>query len=207
MNNDVRNEINNTVENENCIICGRGCSKNELKCGRGRAYFESLNAGEISEEKMTELKEKSRAHAKRHEEFKKMSREERLMFLVGKCGSILNNKHCGHNGQGMILKVLADRETITQSELQNIVDVKSGSLSEILAKMEEHDFITREKDENDKRKTNISITEKGKEAVNLKKEQRLKSSQELFQNISEEEKEQLESILLKLFREWKKGGK
>lgn len=205
MTNDVKNEIHNTTEK--CLICGRGCSQNELKCGRGRAYFEALGAGEISEEKMMQLKEKAREHARRHEELKKMTIEERLMFLLGKCGSMLNSKHCGHNGKGMILKVLAERETITQSEIQNIIEIQSGSLSEILSKMEDQDLIVRAKDESDKRKTNIVITEKGKETVNANKEARQKSSQELFQHLSEDEMEQLENILLKLFRKWKREGK
>ena len=95
--NDIKNETNNVTEK--CLMCGRGCSQNELKCGRGRAYFEALNAGEISEEKLAQLKEKSREHARRHEEFKKMPREERVMFLLEKCVSMLNSKHWGHNAK------------------------------------------------------------------------------------------------------------
>ena len=107
----------------------------------------------------------------------------------------------------MILKILAERETITQSEIQNLIEIKSGSLSEILSKMEDQNLIIKSKDESDKRKTNIVITEQGKETVNEKKEECKKSSQELFQHLSEDEMEQLENILLKSFRRWKKDSK
>ena len=81
---------------------------------------------------------------------------------------------------------------MTQSELQNIIDIRSGSLSEILSKIEEKELITREKDENDKRKVKISITEKGKEAVLLKEKEHKNNAKELFSTISEDEQKQLE---------------
>ena len=47
------------------------------------------------------------------------------MLMIGKCGTILNNKHCGHHGRGRILRVLLEKGTMTQSELQNIIDIRS----------------------------------------------------------------------------------
>ena len=175
--------MNKEIKYEKCPICGKGCDVNELKCCSGKKFIRLLNNGEITEEKVKELKEQS----KKREEFKKLPQEERLMLMIGKCGTILNNKHCGHHGRGRILRVLLEKGTMTQSELQNIIDIRSGSLSEILSKIEEKELIIREKDENDKRKVNISITEKGKESILL----------------NEEEQQQLEVILSKLLKSWR----
>ena len=116
------------------------------------------------------------------------------MIMLGKSGMILNHNHCGHHGRGRILKVLLEKGTMTQSELQNIIDIRSGSLSEILSKMEDKQLIIREKDENDKR---------SKEVILLKEEEHKNKSKELFKAINEEEQKQLEVILSKLIKSWK----
>lgn len=191
--------MNNEIKYEQCPLCGKGCSINETQCCRGKKFVRLLNEGEITEEKIVELREQ----AKKREEFKNLPQEDRLMIMLGKCGMILNSKHCGHHGRGRILKVLLEEGTMTQSELQNIIDIRSGSLSEILSKIEEKELITREKDENDKRKVKISITEKGKEAVLLKEKEHKNNAKELFSTISEDEQKQLELILSKLIKSWK----
>ena len=191
--------MNSEVKYEQCPLCGKNCSINEVKCCRGKKFVRLLNEGEITEEKIIELKEQAR----KREEFKNLPQEDRLMIMLGKCGMILNNKSYGHHGRGRILKVLLEKGTITQSELQDIIDIRSGSLSEILSKMEDKELIIREKDENDKRKVRIEITEKGKEAILLKEEDHKNKVKELFNVINEEEKKQLEVILSKLIKYWK----
>lgn len=81
-------------------------------------------------------------------------------FILILLGALIIYKHCGHHGIDRILKVLLEKGVITQSDLQNIIYVRSGSLSEVLSKMEDKQLITREKDENDKRRVKIEITEK-----------------------------------------------
>ena len=191
--------MNNEVKYEQCPLCGKNCSINEVKCCRGKKFVRLLNEGEITEEKIIELKEQARER----EEFKSLPQEERLMIMLGKCGIILNNKHCGHHGRDRILKILLEKGTITQSELQDIIDIRSGSLSEILSKMEDKELIIRQKDENDKRKVRIEITEKGKESIVLKEEEHKNKAKELFNVINEEEQKQLELILSKLIKSWK----
>lgn len=191
--------MSNEVKYEQCPLCGKSCDINETKCCRGKKFVRLLNEGEITEEKIIELKEQAR----KREEFKQLPQEDRLMIMLGKCGMILNNKHYGHHGRGRILKVLLEKGTITQSELQDIIDIRSGSLSEILSKMEDKELIVREKDENDKRKVRIEITKKGKEAILLKEEEHKNKAKELFNVINEQEQKQLEVILSKLIKAWK----
>ena len=145
--------MNNEIKYEQCQLCGKGCNIDETKCCRGKKFLRLLNEGEITEEKIVKLKEQ----AKKREEFKNLPQEDRLMIMLGKCGMILNNKNCGHHGRGRILKVLLEKGTMTQSELQNIIDIRSGSLSEILGKIEEKELIIRERDENDKREKEVKL--------------------------------------------------
>lgn len=191
------------VKYEKCPLCKRGCNIDETKCCRGKKFVRLLNEGEITEEKIVELKKQ----AKKREEFKSLPQEDRLMIMLGKCGMILNNKHCSHHGKGRILKVLLEEGTMTQSDLQNIIDIRSGSLSEILSKMEDKQLITRKKDKDDKRKVKIKITEKGKETILLKEEEYKNKAKELFNSIDEEEQKQLELILSKLIKSWKMNHK
>lgn len=187
------------IKYEKCPLCKRGCKIDETSCCKGKKFVRLLNEGEVTEEKLLELKEQ----VKKREEFKKLPQEDRLMMMLGKCGMILNNKDCSHNGKGRILKVLLEEGMMTQSDLQNTIDIRSGSLSEILIKMEDKELITRKKDNDDKRKINIQITEKGKEAISLKEEENKNKAKELFNSIDEEEKKQLEVILLKLIKSWR----
>lgn len=191
------------IKYEKCPLCKRGCNIDETKCCRGKKFVRLLNEGEITEEKLVELKEQ----AKKREEFKRLPQEDRIMIMLGKCGMILKNKQCGHHGKGRILKVLLEEGKMTQSDLQNIIDIRSGSLSEILSKMEDKQLITRKKDKNDKRKVEIQITEKGKETILVKEEEHKNKAKELFNSIDEEEKKQLEAILSKLIKSWKMNHK
>uniref|UniRef100_UPI003459A6A2 MarR family winged helix-turn-helix transcriptional regulator n=1 Tax=uncultured Fusobacterium sp. TaxID=159267 RepID=UPI003459A6A2 len=70
----------------------------------------------------------------------------------------------------------------------------------LLAKLEEKGMIVRTKSEEDKRKAIISITELGKEKVaNCGCKNR---AERLYAGLSEEEKENLKTLLEKLMNSW-----
>ena len=186
--------MNSEVKYEQCPLCGKNCSINEVKCCRGKKFVRLLNEGEITEEKIIELKEQAR----KREEFKNLPQEDRLMIMLGKCGMILNNKSYGHHGRGRILKVLLEKGTITQSELQDIIDIRSGSLSEILSKMEDKELIIREKDENDKRSNKIYLNDKAKDVREGVLDVLNDWNKEITKSLTEEEEEMLKSLLEKV---------
>ena len=80
---------------------------------------------------------------------------------------------------------------------------ENGKTASCTVTVSRKEIIIREKDENDKRKVNISITEKGKESILLKEEELKNRSKELFNAINEEEQQQLEVILSKLLKSWR----
>ncbi len=83
-----------------------------------------------------------------------------------------------------------------------ILTLKSGSVSETVKKLENQGFIVKEKDESDRRKINITITDTGMKY--LDENMKINSEQEkiLFTSLSEKEQEDLKRILEKLFPDW-----
>jgi DNA-binding PadR family transcriptional regulator len=94
---------------------------------------------------------------------------------------------------------------MNQRELQEMLNVRSASLSEILGKLEHRGFIRREHDEQDKRNFIITVTEQGSDAVAANKDIRRKSADALFASLSENERRQLSELLDKIIRALEKN--
>ena len=61
-----------------------------------------------------------------------------------------------------IMKPLMDNESLTQLELVNITNLKAPTISITLRNMERDGIVRREKNDNDRRETQVFITDKGK---------------------------------------------
>lgn len=108
---------------------------------------------------------------------KRFEREQMsLAFKVGRMGRLMHRYHMVNahrhgavgdptRGQGRVLALLAVKPETTQRELSYLLDMRQQSLSELLAKLEEKGFITREKSEEDGRVTVVKLTEAGAEAA------------------------------------------
>lgn len=68
--------------------------------------------------------------------------EEKLQGQLRACGHFLHYNMGQKVGQARILTVLLERGIITQRELQDILEVRSGSLSEILNGTRRYDVLT-----------------------------------------------------------------
>jgi DNA-binding MarR family transcriptional regulator len=66
-----------------------------------------------------------------------------------------------HQGQGRVLALLKLKPQVSQKELSSILDIRSQSLGELLAKLERQGYIARTPSEEDRRVMNISLTEAG----------------------------------------------
>ena len=97
-----------------------------------------------------------------------------------------------------VLEVIYHKKEITISNIKNKILLANSSLSYILDKLEKRDLIKRVKDNNDKRITYVSLTNKG----NLIREkifpEHYNNLKELFSVLSVEEKETLSNILKKI---------
>lgn len=127
---------------------------------------------------------------------------EMLMGLFRRLGRGMDRArhHHGHAHHAQIhtLAAIQEKNPMSQRDLLELLDVRSSSLSEILAKLERGELITRERDERDKRNVILAITEKGTAEIETLKEHRRQSAEGVFKALSQEEKDQLYIILEKV---------
>ena len=103
-------------------------------------------------------------------------------------------------GQNSILKILANCNTISQSELVKQLDMRPQSASEMLKKLEKRGLITRRQSETDKRVIDLQITEQGKQLY-----KQFEDFTPIALNVlNNEEKQQFANILDKLTEEIQK---
>lgn len=89
-----------------------------------------------------------------------------LMELIDMAGRMAHRLPQGGpaRGQALILSILAGREALSQRELQQMLGIQPGSLSELLSKLEAKGYLTREKAE-DRRGNLLRITDAGRAAI------------------------------------------
>ena len=109
-----------------------------------------------------------------------------------------------NQGKNRILAILRHHGDMTQRELLDHTDIRSASLSELLAKIEANGDIQRERSRKNARNVNICLTSKGRAAAEQIHRENLMLSDELFSCLTREEQMQLEPILIKLILHWKK---
>ncbi|NLZ46787.1 MAG: MarR family transcriptional regulator [Clostridiales bacterium] len=120
------------------------------------------------------------------------------------CGQFLHFKVGGRASRRRIFSVLSERGEMPQKELQEVLGVCSGSLSEILAKTEEDGFIEKTKSEKDKRNLNIKLTEAGKEKADISEKEFSAQAERMLECLTEDEKKDLFLKLSRLMEHWKK---
>ena len=86
-----------------------------------------------------------------------------LLDMAGRMARRLPQGGPAH-GQALILSILAGREALSQRELQQMLGIQPGSLSELLSKLEAKGYLTREK-AGDRRGNLLRITGAGREAL------------------------------------------
>ena len=126
--------------------------------------------------------------------------------LAGKferCGRLLSHCLGKRRGQGRILRTLCQRGEMSQKELQDLLGIQAGSMSEIAAKLEDKGFIVRVRSQEDRRKISLSITEAGRaRAAQGDEAHILRRRAELFAVLTPEERGALEAMLDKLSADW-----
>ena len=95
-------------------------------------------------------------------------------------------------GQGRVLALLAAKPSTTQRELSYLLDMRQQSLSELLAKLEEKGFVTREKSAEDGRVTVVQLTEEGAQAAPSPEQMQMRP--DALECLSDEERAQLEAL-------------
>lgn len=123
-----------------------------------------------------------------------------LTEMMEMCGHMLHHRPevASVRGQGRILMILAEQEQISQRQLQEMLRIQPGSMSEILSKLERKGLLTRERGE-DRRGNLLRITDAGRAAVT---ETAPLPEDTLFNALSAEQQDDLRSLLKLLLTDW-----
>ena len=99
-------------------------------------------------------------------------------------------------GQGRVLALLSAKPETTQRELSFLLDMRQQSLSELLSKLEEKGYVTREKSADDGRVTVVRLTEAGAEAAPNPDE--MEQQADALDCLDDEERAQFEKTVEKI---------
>lgn len=125
----------------------------------------------------------------------------KLLGLFLQCSYKLKTRE-KKRGQGRLLVLLQNDGSLTQKDLIVRTGRKSATLSEQLESMEKAGLVLRKKDPEDRRNIRVELTELGQEAALRTKSARSDYADELFEMLTEEQKQSLIAELEQLVREW-----
>lgn len=183
----------NETKTNICPCCPKGCDLSAPRCGRGEEY---LRTGIIPEK---------RNHDHHHEEhqhpnYDEMNIDEKLFALLNRLGRTGHGASNGKSSQNLILQILRRSGCMTQRELTEQLGIQPGSVSEILKKLETAGLITRQSNSEDRRTVDIALTDAGKTQAEASCTQ--PAHQALFESLTDDEKQQLLSLLEKVGQDW-----
>lgn len=153
-----------------------------------------------------------RDHKKRHEHITRCEVHcsaadinDKLIINLRDISHTMRYLYEGKGSQKRILIVLDEiGSSITQRELTRRLGIQPGSASEVIAKLEGEGYIRRTPSETDRRTTDVALTAEGKSAAAQAKEERVSRHEQMFSCLSEDEKDQLLSLLEKVREDWEK---
>ncbi|CUQ13296.1 MarR family transcriptional regulator [Clostridium baratii] len=102
------------------------------------------------------------------------------------------------NQQIMVIKLIAHNGQVTISQLCDEMFLAKGTVSGIVKRLEEAGYVRKIKNEEDKRNTYVTFSDKGMEFAKKFRNDINKSFDEIFRNFTEEEIVEVKSNLLKL---------
>lgn len=197
LNKNVDKDVSGNAERGVCPCCPNHCQEDSLQCGKGRRYF---TQGDRDKDPAEGNGGAYGGKESRCEE--DLSLEGKILRQLRRCFHYFRYGMGGNTSQQRILSMLGERGVITQRELQDMLGVQSGSLSEILGKVESSGYIMRRQNENDRRQMNLELTKAGRNAAHSFREEHVSKAKEMFHGLTEEEKEQLSVLLEKMMANW-----
>lgn len=102
------------------------------------------------------------------------------------------------NQQIMVIKLIAHNKQVNISQLCEEMSLAKGTVSGIVARLEGAGYVKKVKDENDKRNTYVTFSDKGLEFAKEFRKEINGSFDKVFENFTEEEVHEVRSSLIKL---------
>lgn len=116
----------------------------------------------------------------------------------GGCGRNHDRKGEQRRGQARVLTMISMKEGINQKDLAFLLGIRPQTLGELLQKLEERGLVERAKSETDGRAIEVTLTEAGRAHAAEIAERRALAAADIFAALSDDEKDQLNTILDKL---------
>lgn len=128
---------------------------------------------------------------------------DKLIINLRDLSHMMRSLYEGKGSQKRTLIVLDEIDrSITQQELTKRLGIQPGSASEVIAKLESAGYIRRTPNEADRRTADIELTEEGRISAAEARAQRTRRHEEMFSCLSDEEKNELLSLLEKVNADW-----
>lgn len=127
-----------------------------------------------------------------------------IVDMLGFCGHYIHVNGGGRSGRAPIIcALLKHGDAIPQRELMNMFDLKAGSLSEVLTKIERDGLIERTRDPQDRRQLIVRLTPEGHKQATAEQLDRERFRAEALCCLTDAECEQLEDMLARIKQHWK----
>lgn len=121
-----------------------------------------------------------------------------VMRLHFKTAHILFEKIGLYPGQPVLLFTLNKKDGQSQKELAKALNIKPATITVMIKRMSKAGLIEKKQNENDKRQSQIYLTEKGKEIVKHVDEIVQRINNQCFSNLTKEEEEILRQLFCKI---------
>lgn len=131
-----------------------------------------------------------------------MEKDLLLMKQLSQCGHVLHHRRCLNQSQNRILLLLKNRGPMTQKALMHAMHIQSGSLSEVLGKVESAKYIEKKRCQDDKRNFEVFLTDLGLQQAELFEKHQASMAEKLFASLDDQQKDMLAEILDQLLSEW-----
>ncbi|GEO59228.1 MarR family winged helix-turn-helix transcriptional regulator [Companilactobacillus bobalius] len=102
--------------------------------------------------------------------------------------------------ESILLAIVYKRRECSQDKIGEITLFDGASIARSLKKLEDRGFVSRHADPNNRRKKIVSITEAGSELYGEVRKAFSESNDAIFKGITSEEQTELESILMKVYK-------
>ena len=127
-----------------------------------------------------------------------------VLHDLGFFGHYLHVNAGGRSGQQhLVVKLYRNDGHMTQRDLQESAGISSGSMSEVVAKLEAAGLIVRSRSDEDRRQQEITLTSKGRERAEVLIERHRAFEEECLACLDDDERLQLVGLLDRLVEHWK----
>lgn len=131
-----------------------------------------------------------------------LCRAHEIVAQLRACGHFLYYRMGGHAGRRRILTILSEHSEIMQKELQDILQIQSGSLSEVMIKLEADGLVEKGKSKMDGRQWTIRLTKNGEQQAERMKTVYDEQVAKMMDCFTQEQLDMLHELLDTMFSHW-----